>query len=143
MDFAVDIDPPDVARDLWDEDQQEPTCAVLTEEGEGVAVCCVQPRAPLPDGLFVPNVLAGLLPIEPHLTSLLEIGDPAESALFLDPDPPDARQFSHPYGVALFFAESGTALEERFRETYDLPRAGDTRPDYDPYSGRYRTGPGE
>lgn len=133
MDFAVDVEPPDVARELWEDGQTEPACAVLSEGGEQLGVCCVQPRAPLPDGLFVPNVLTGLLPIEPHLTSLLEIGDPAAEALFLDPDPPDARQFSDPYGVVLLFSDQASALADRFRETYDIPRGTDTRPAFDPY----------
>jgi hypothetical protein len=133
MDFAVDVEPPDIARDLWESGQAEPACAVLTEDGEQVGVCCVQPRAPLSDGLFVPNVLTGLLPIEPHLTSLLEIGEPAAEALFLDPDTPDATQFSEPYGVVLLFSDRASTLADRFRETYDIPRGTDTRPAFDPY----------
>jgi len=132
MDFAVDVEYPDPARDLWAGDD-EPACIPLSAEGEQVAVCCVQPRVPLPDGLFVPNVLAGLLPIEPHLHSLPEVGDPAVEALFLDSDPPEATQFSSQYGVVLLFAERGESLADRFRDVYDLPRGTDSRPSFDPY----------
>ncbi|PSP64256.1 hypothetical protein BRC79_10370 [Halobacteriales archaeon QH_8_67_27] len=133
MDFAVDVDPPDVARDLWTPELTEPACAVLTEGDDPVGVCCVQPRDPLPNGAFVPNVLTGLLPLESMLTALPEIGESAAEALFLDPDPPGATTYSHPYGVVLLFTDSAASLPDRFRETYDCPRDGDTRPEFDPY----------
>jgi hypothetical protein len=133
MAFAVDVDPPDVARELWDPDLTEPACAVLSEGGDPVGVCCVQPRDPLPNGAFVPNVLTGLLPLESLFASLPDLDEPAVEALFLDPDPPDASAYSLPYGVVLLFTEAATDLPDRFRETYDCPRDADTRPEFDPY----------
>ncbi len=133
MAFATGVTPPEVARDLWTPGSEEPTCAVLREDGEAVGVCCVQPREPLPEGAFVPNVLTGLLPLESLLADLPEIGEPAAEALFLDPDPPDAEAYSAPYGVALLFTDDAADLPDRFREAYDCPRDADTRPDFDPY----------
>lgn len=133
MAFATDVTPPEVARDLWTPGTEEPTCVVLREDGEPVGVCCVQPRAHLPEGAFVPNVLTGLLPLESLLTDLPEIGEPAAEALFLDPDPPDADAYATPYGVALLFTDDAADLPDRFREAYDCPRGADTRPDFDPY----------
>ena len=132
MDVAVDAEPPDVAREAWTDGLTEPAVMALTDDGEPVGVCCVQPREPLPGGAFVPNVLTGLLPMESLLSSLPAVGEPAAEALFLDPDPPDADAYTLPYGVALLFAESGAALADRFRETYDI-EAGDSRPTFDPY----------
>jgi len=124
---------PAVAVDLWDDGATEPRCAVLTEGGERVGVCCVQPREPLPNGGFVPNVLTGLLPLETRLAAVPEIGEPAAEALFLDPDPPDASAYSRPYGVVLLFTDGAEGLPDRFRAAYDCPRGEDTRPAFDPY----------
>jgi hypothetical protein len=131
--FAVDVTPPDVARELWTDGQTDPATTVLTEDGSSVAACGVQPRAPLPNGAFVPNVLTGLVPLEPQFASVPGVGDPAVEALFLDPDPPGAGTHTTPYGVVLLFTAAGTTLAERFRETYDCPREADTRPEFDPY----------
>jgi len=133
MGFAVDAEPPDVARELWTEGQTEPATAVLTEDGSAVGACGVQPREPLANGAFVPNVLTGLLPLEPQFASVPGVGDPAVEALFLDPDPPGAGTHTTPYGVVLLFTAAGATLAERFRETYDCPRGADTRPAFDPY----------
>jgi hypothetical protein len=133
VDVAVDVTPPAVATDLFDPGQVEPTCDTLTDGGEAVGACCVQPRDPLPDSRFVPNVLAGLLPMESQFASVPGVGAPAVEALVLDPDPPDADAFSRPYGVVLFFTAAGRALADEYRDRYDCPRGADTRPDYDPY----------
>jgi hypothetical protein len=133
MAFATDVTPPEVARDCWTPGREEPTCAVLREDGDAVGVCCVQPREPLPEGRFVPTVLTGLLPLESLLTDLPGIGERAAEALFLDPDPPDAEAYSSPFGVALLFTDAAADLSDRFREAYDCPRDADTRPDFDPY----------
>jgi hypothetical protein len=131
--FAVDVTPPDVARELWTDGQTDPATTVLTADGSSVAACGVQPRAPLPNGAFVPNVLTGLVPLEPQFASVPGVGDPAVEALFLDPDPPGAGSHTTPYGVLLLFTAAGTTLADRFRETYDCPRGADTRPEFDPY----------
>jgi hypothetical protein len=133
MGFAVGVDPPAVAREQWTPGQSDPTCAVLTEDDEPVGVCCVQPRESLPGGTFVPKVLTGLVPLEPQLASIPSVGDPAAEALFLDPDPPDATDYTVPYGVVMLFSERASSLPDRFREAYDCPRGGDSRPDFDPY----------
>jgi len=133
MDFAVDVDPPEVAVDLWSAEGTGPRCAILTEDDERVGVCCVQPREPLPNGAFVPNVLTGLLPLEAQLSAVPEIGEPATEALFLDPDPPDARAYSRPYGALLLFTDAAERLPDRFREAYGCPRDEETRPAFDPY----------
>jgi hypothetical protein len=133
MGFAVDADPPDAARDLWEPGLAEPACAVLTEGDEPAGAVCVQPREPLHNGAFVPNVLTGLLPLEAQFAAIPELGEPAAEALFLDPDPPDATTHSRPYGVVLLFTAAGRDLADRFREEYDCPRGVDTRPDFDPY----------
>jgi hypothetical protein len=131
--FAVDVTPPDVARELWTDGQTDPATTVLTADESAVAACGVQPRAPLPNGAFVPNVLTGLVPLEPQFASVPGVGDPAVEALFLDPDPPGAGTHTTPYGVVLLFTATGTTLADRFRETYDCPRGADTRPEFDPY----------
>jgi hypothetical protein len=133
MGFAVDADPPAAARDQWTPGQTESACVALTEEDEAVGLCCVQPREPLPDGAFVPSVLAGLVPMERQFDSIPEVGDPAAEALFVDPDPPGATAYSHPYGVVILFSSGAATLPDRFREVYDCPRGTDTRPEYDPY----------
>jgi len=134
MGFAVDIQPPDVARETWTAGTTTPTSTVLSEDGAAVGACVVQPRNPLPDGAFVPSILTGLLPLEGQLNSVSGVGEPAAEALFLDPDPTDARSFSAPYGVALLFTERGRSVADRFREQYDCPRGTETRPDFDPYA---------
>ncbi|MXR53034.1 hypothetical protein GRX03_15660 [Halovenus sp. WSH3] len=134
MDFAVDVDPPEVAVDLWEPELSTPRCAVLTEDSNRVGACCVQPREPLPSGAFVPNVLAGLLPLEDQLSSIPGVEKPAAEALFLDPDPPESGTYSHPYGVVLLFTHEAGELPDRFREAYDCPLMRDTRPDFDPYN---------
>ena len=133
MGFAVDIQPPDVARETWTADATAPLSTVLSEDDTAVGACVVQPRDPLPDGAFVPSVLTGLLPLEEQLDSVSGVEEPAAEALFLDPDPTDARSFSTPYGVALLFTERGRSLADRFRGQYDCPRGTETRPDFDPY----------
>ena len=133
MGFAVDAAPPKIARDAWVPGSSEPICIPLTDEGETVGVCCLQPRDPLPNGAFVPNVLAGLLPLEPQFREIPRVGEPAAEALFVDPDPPDASSYSTPYGVVLLCAAAGRAVADRFRETYGCPRGTDTRPEFDPY----------
>lgn len=133
MGFAVDVALPDVARELWTDGQTEPATTVLTEDGSAVAACGVQPREPLPNSAFVPNVLTGLLPLEPQFASVPGVGEPAVEALFLDADPPGAGTYTTPYGVVLLFTMAGTTLAERFRETYGCPRGVDSRPAFDPY----------
>lgn len=132
--FAVDIDPPEVARNCWTPGAGAPSYTVLTENGDPIGVCGVQPRAPLPnDGAFVPSVLTGLLPLEAEFESVPEIGDPAVEALFLDPDPPDASPHAWPYGVVFLFTRPSTTVAEGIRDAYDCPLTGDTRPSFDPY----------
>jgi hypothetical protein len=131
--FAVDAKPPDVAREAWTTGETEPTSTVLSEDGTPVGACLIQPRDPLPDGVFVPSVMTGLLPLEEQLASVPGVGEGAAEGLFIYPDPPDAGAFSVPYGVALLFTERGRSLADRFRDTYDCPRGTDTRPGFDPY----------
>ncbi|GCF14834.1 hypothetical protein Harman_27690 [Haloarcula mannanilytica] len=133
MDFAVDAELPEVAADLWEPGLERPASATLEEDGEPVAECFVQPRAPLPGGTFVPSVLTGLLPMESLLTELPAIGEPPTNALFIDPDAPDADGYSRPYGVAVLFTAEADELLAEFRERYDLPTDTDNRPEYDPY----------
>jgi hypothetical protein len=131
--FAVDVDPPDLAREAWSPGRTEPAYAVVTEDGDPIGVCGVQPRDPLPNGAFVPNVLTGLVPLEPHFDAVPEVGDPAVEAVFLDPDPPDASSYSLPYGVVFLFTRPGTTFAERLRAEYGCPLGADTRPAFDPY----------
>jgi len=134
MGFAVDVEPPAVARETWGVGRTKPACTTLTEDGTAVGACCVQPREPLPGGQFVPNVLTGLLPLEDQLTSVPGVGDPAVEALFLDPDPPGASRHTTPYGVVLLFTDRAGSLPERYRDSYDCPRGSDSRPAFDPYA---------
>jgi hypothetical protein len=131
--FAVDVDPPDIARDCWTPGAETPSHTVLTEDGDPVGVCGVQPRDPLPNGAFVPSVLTGLLPLEAEFESVPTVGDPAVEAVFLDPDPPEASSYTHPYGVVFLFTRPSTAVAEGIRDTYDCPLETDTRPSFDPY----------
>ena len=133
MGFVVDATPPDVAREAWIPGSSEPIYVPLTDGGEAIGVCCLQPREPLPNGAFVPNVLAGLLPLEDHFRSIPRVDEPASEALFVDPDPPDASSYSTPYGVLLLFSAAGRKVADRFRNAYDCPRGVDTRPEFDPY----------
>ncbi len=131
--FAVDVDPPDLARRCWTPGATEPAYAVVTEADERIGVCGVQPRDPLPNGAFVPSVLTGLLPLEAQFDAVPEVGDPAVEAVFLDPDPPDASSYTHPYGVVFLFTRSATPFAERLRADYGCPLDADTRPAFDPY----------
>ncbi|EMA17139.1 MULTISPECIES: hypothetical protein [Haloarcula] len=133
MDFAVDAEVPAVAADLWEPGLERPASAVLEEDGEPVAECFVQPRAPLPGGTFVPSVLTGLVPMESLLTDLPGIGEPPTDAIFIDPDPPDADSYARPYGVAVLFTAAADDLLAEFRDRYDLSADTDNRPEYDPY----------
>ncbi|MFB6222889.1 MAG: hypothetical protein ABEH86_04350 [Haloarcula sp.] len=133
MDFAVDVDVPAVAADLWEPGLEQPTSATIKEDGDPVAECFVQPRAPLPGGAFVPSVLTGLVPMEELLTELPAIGEPPTDAIFIDPDAPDADSYSQPFGVAVLFTAAADETLAEFRERYDLPEDADTRPEYDPY----------
>lgn len=134
--FAVDVDPPAVARECWTTGRTEPAYTVLTDDGEPVGVCGVQPRDPLPNGAFVPSILTGLLPLEAEFESVPKVGEPAVEAVFLDPDPPEASSYRRPYGVVFLFTRPSTAPAERLRETYDCPLDSDTRPTFDPYAIR-------
>jgi len=131
--FAVGVTPPDVASEAWEPGATDPIYATVGAGGDPVGVCCLQPRDPLPEGAFVPNVLAGLLPLEDHFESIPGVGDPAAEALFLDPDDPDASTHTTPYGVVLLFSAAGRDLADRFRTEYGCPRGADTRPSFDPY----------
>ncbi|MBV0901756.1 hypothetical protein [Haloarcula salina] len=133
MDFAVDAEPPPEATECWEQGLDRPASVVLTEGGEPVGECFVQPRGPLPGGAFVPSVLTGLVPMEDLLTELPSAGAPPTDAVFVDPDPPDADAYSLPYGVAALFTADADERLADFKDRYDLPDAGDTRPAYDPY----------
>jgi hypothetical protein len=133
MAFATDIDPPAIAGDTWESGTERAICRTLRADGEPAGACCVQPRDPLPNGAFVPNVVTGLLPLEAQFASVPGVEESAAEALFLDPDSPDATRYDAPYGVLLLFTSDGRSLADRFRDAYDLPRGTDTRPDFDPY----------
>ncbi|WP_423999472.1 hypothetical protein ACOZ4I_11040 [Haloarcula salina] len=133
MDFAVDADPPPEATDCWEPGLDRPASVTLTEGGRPVGECFVQPRGPLPGGAFVPSVLTGLVPMEEILTELPGVGAPPTDAVFVDPDPPDADAYSRPYGVAALFTAEADERLAAFKDRYDLPTEGDTRPAYDPY----------
>jgi hypothetical protein len=134
MDFAVGVRPPDVAREAWEPGTTMPVCVTLTEGETPVGACCAQPRGPLPSGGFVPNVLTGLLPLEPSFESVPGVGAPAVEALFLDPDEPGTGSYTEPYGVVVFFTDAAETTPDRFRDRYDLPRGEDNRPTFDPYA---------
>jgi hypothetical protein len=135
LDFAVDVALPSVARRLWGEGRTHPTWTTLTDEaGNAVGACGVQPRDPLPNRSFVPSVVTGLLPLEGLFASVPELNDPATEVLFLDPDVPAASTYTQEYGVVLAFTEPRTALADEYRDSYDLPRGEDSRPDFDPYA---------
>jgi hypothetical protein len=130
---AVDVEPPERARECFTPGLTAPAYDTLTEDGAAIGVCGVQPRDPLPGGAFVPSVLTGLLPLEPQFASVPTVGEPAVEAVFLDPDPPDASSYTRPYGVVYLFTRPSTATAERLRERYDCPLGVDTRPEFDPY----------
>ena len=132
MSFAVDADPPAVAGDLWGDGRESPAYAVLTEDDEPVGACLVQPREPLPNGAFVPNVVAGLVPMESELRSVPGVDAPAAEALFVDPDPPDAATYVAPFGVTMLFTDAAETLPARFRTAYDHAPAADL--EFDPYA---------
>lgn len=133
MGFAVDVRPPDIARELWTPGQTDPSYVVLRTDDRAVGVCGVQPREPLPNGAFVSNVFTGLLPLERQFREISMVESSATEALFLDPDTPDTASYTEPYGVVSLFSAAGRELADRFRETYDCPRGRDTRPEFDPY----------
>lgn len=140
MAFAADIEPaalPDAVRAAArrDRDPAEPIGTTLALDGEPVGEAWLQPREPLPDGVFLPTVLTGLVPMEPWFDRLPEVGEPTAEALVLDTAPPAATRFDRPYGVLAFLTERGRPLGDDLRERYDLPldRDADTRPDFDPY----------
>jgi len=134
MAFAVDAEVPAAAEELWTDGQDRPSSAVLKQDGEPVAELVVQPRGPLPGGSFVPSVLTGLVPMEESLTAMPTVGDPVTDALFVDPDPPDTDRYSRPFGTVVLFSEAAEALRSEFYDSYGIDAAGDSRPDYDPYS---------
>jgi len=141
--FAVDLAPealPQAAQTLavdagfeTAEPPVEPAGATLSADGADVGECWIQPRATLPNDAFVPNVVTGLLPIEPWLTDLPAVGSPATEVLVLDTAAPPAERYDTPYGVFLFFTEAGREVATDYRDRYDCPRAIDSRPDFDPY----------
>ncbi|MES3517414.1 MAG: hypothetical protein PPP58_07105 [Natronomonas sp.] len=141
--FAVDVayeDLPTAARALaadrefGDGDSPaDPAGATLTDGDDAVGECWIQPRSALPDGAFVPNVLTGVLPLEPWLTSLPNVGEPAAEVLVIDPAGPTDGEFSVPFGVFLFFTEAGAELATEYRDRYGCPRDVDSRPAFDPY----------
>ncbi len=133
VDFAVDVSLPSVAVDCWDRADGNPASTVLLEDETPVGACCVQPREPLPEGQFVPNVLAGLLPLEEYFTSVPGVGEPAVEALFVDADLPDADSHSAPFGAVLLFTAEASEIRDEFYDRYDVPSDTDTRPAYDPY----------
>jgi len=113
--------------------QTEPAGTTLSADGADIGECWIQPRATLPNDAFVPNVVTGLLPIEPWLTDLPALGVPATEVLALDTAGPTANQYETPYGVFLFFTDAGRDVATDYRDRYDCPRAVDSRPDFDPY----------
>ncbi|MBX0321930.1 hypothetical protein EGH21_02675 [Halomicroarcula sp. F13] len=133
MSFAVDVEMPALAEELWSAGQTHPSSSVVEEDGDPVAELHVQPREPLPGGSFVPSVLTGLVPLEGPLSVLPVVGGSASHALFLDPDPPDADRYSRPFGVVVLFGEDADAVLTEWHDRYDVDPAGDSRPTYDPY----------
>ena len=153
MDFAVNATLPAVADTCWESGQSEPQCVTLTDHEDiqsssepkentdstnPIGACCVQPRAALPDGAFIPNILTGTLPLESVLQSVPGTDNPAVTALFIDPARPNANSYEIPFGVVLLFTQSETNLRKRFYNQYDCPIDPgsdiDTRPSFDPYA---------
>ena len=142
VDFAAGVDYPNVARETWSQalaeagdDPVRPTGRALgTEAGDTAAgEVWVQPRDAVPDSSLALTVLAGRLPLEPWLTDLPYADAPTAELLVVDSDGPETESHAEPYGVFLFFTETGRALADRYRERWDLPRGADSRPDVDPY----------
>jgi hypothetical protein len=141
MAFAAGVDPdalPAPVREdaaLRERGATEPVGAMLSHDGETVGEVWLQPREPLPDRVFLPNVLTGLVPMEPWFERLPEVGEPTAEALVLDTAAPDATSFDLPFGVVVFLTEQGRTPGDDLRERYGLPtdRDADTRPEFDPY----------
>ena len=141
--FAVDLVPealPQAAQTLAADSgfetaapPTEPAGTTLSADGDDIGECWIQPRATLPNEAFVPNVVTGLLPIEPWIDDLPALGVPATEVLVLDTAAPTAERYETPYGVFLFFTDAGRAVATDYRDRYDCPRAVDSRPDFDPY----------
>lgn len=141
--FAVDLAPealPQVAQTIAadtgferGEPPSEPVGATLAADGVNIGECWLQPRATLPNEAFVPNVVTGLLPMEPWLSELPNLALPTTEVLVLDTAAPTAEAYETPYGVFLFFTHAGSEVATEYRERYDCPRDGDSRPDFDPY----------
>jgi hypothetical protein len=140
--FASGVSPealPAAVRDdaaLRERAATEPVGRTLEHDGRPVGEVWLQPRDPLPEDAFLPNVLAGLVPMEPWFERLPEVGEPTAEALVLDTATPEATRFDLPFGVVVFLTEAGRELGDHLRDRYDLPtdRAADTRPDVDPYT---------
>jgi hypothetical protein len=140
--FASDVAPEALPAAVRDDDElreraaTDPVGRTLEHDGHAVGEVWLQPRDPLPEDLFLPNVLAGLVPMEPWFERLPEVGDPAAEALVLDTAGPEATTFDQPFGVVVFLTEAGRDLGDHFRDRYGLPtdRTADTRPDMDPYT---------
>jgi hypothetical protein len=141
VDFAVDLDPAALPAPVADDPDRreraatEPVGTVLEHEGLPVGEVWCQPRDPLPDGAFAPNVLGGLLPLETLLSELPEVGEPPAELLVLDTAAPDDRTFEVPFGVFVALTGAGDPVGDDLRERYGLPldRTADTRPAFDPY----------
>jgi len=102
----------------------EPAGTSLSADGVDITECWIQPQATLPNNVFVPNVVTGLLPIEPLLTDLPALGVPATEVLILDTAAPTAERYETPYGVFVFFTAAGRAFASDYRDRYDCPRGG-------------------
>lgn len=140
MAFGAGVDPdtlPAVADnpDLRERAATEPVGRVLERDGRPVSEVWLQPRDPLPNGAFLPNVVTGLVPMEPYLRDLPEVGQPAAEVLVLDTAATDDTTFDVPFGTLVFLTTDGEALGDELRERYGLllDRRADTRPDIDPY----------
>lgn len=121
--------------DLRERATTEPVGRVLEHDGQPVGEAWLQPRDPLPDSAFLPNVVTGLVPMEPYLRDLPEVGEPTAEVLVLDTAAAGDATFDVSFGVLVFLTADGEALGDELRERYGLPldRRADTRPDIDPY----------
>jgi len=142
VDFVTGVAYPEVAREAWaaavdeaGDDPVRPTGRSLgVKEHDGaVAEAWVQPRDALPDGGFLPSVLAGTLPLEPWFQGLPYADAPASELLVVDSSEVDASDPRDPYGLFLFFTEAGRPLADRYRDRWELSRGADSRPAFDPY----------
>lgn len=141
VDFATDLAPTDLPApvaddpDLRERAAAEPVGTVLEHEGLPVGEVWCQPREPLPDGAFTPNVLGGLVPLETLLGELPEVGEPPAELLVLDTAAPGDREFDTPFGVFVALTGAGEPVGDDLRARYGLPldRDADTRPAFDPY----------